>query len=97
MLGWNLYTGLTKDLEARLREHELGAHPASYTFRRRPVKLVWSIVTESYQEAFQLEHQIKGWSRAKKEALIRDDIDGIHEIVKMEREKRERNKKRMSR
>ena len=64
------YTGLTKELEARLREHELGAHRDSYTFSRRPLKLVWSIVTNSYKEAFQWEHQIKGWSRKKKEALI---------------------------
>ena len=86
------YTGLTKDLEARLKEHELGAHTESYTFSRRPVKLVWSIVTESYQEAFRWEHQIKGWSRAKKEALIRGDVDGIHDIVKEERVKREKKK-----
>jgi len=90
------YTGLTKELEARLREHELGAHRDSYTFSRRPLKLVWSIVTNSYKEAFQWEHQIKGWSRAKKEALIRGDIDAIHGIVKTEREKRERNEKGMS-
>ena len=87
------YTGLTKDLDARVKDHENGAYPESYTFSRRPVKLVWSIITESYQEAFQWEHQIKGWSRAKKEALIRGDIDGIHEIVKEERAKRERVKK----
>jgi putative endonuclease len=91
------YTGLTKDLEARVREHEMGAHPESYTFSRRPVKLVWSIMTESYREAFQWEHQIKGWSRAKKEALIRGDIDRIHEIVKEEGSKREKNKKKLSR
>jgi putative endonuclease len=88
------YTGLTKDLEARVREHEIGAHPESYTFRRRPVKLVWSILTETYPEAFQWERQIKGWNRAKKEALIRGDIDGIHEIVKQERTKREGSKKK---
>jgi predicted GIY-YIG superfamily endonuclease len=91
------YTGLTKDLEARLKEHERGAHVESYTFGRRPVKLVWSITAESYQEAFRWERQIKGWSRAKKEALIRGDIDGIHAIVKEERVIRERNKKRASR
>jgi len=86
---------LTKDLEDRVHEHEIGAHPKSYTFRRRPVKLEWSIVTESYQEAFQWEHRIKGWSRAKKEALIRGDgdIEGIHEIVKSERKQKEQNKK----
>jgi predicted GIY-YIG superfamily endonuclease len=46
---------------------------------------VWSILAESYQEAFQWEQRIKGWSRAKKEAVIRGDIEGIHEIVKKER------------
>lgn len=88
------YTGLTKELDARVQEHQSGARPESYTFSRRPVELVWHEVVESYQEAFQWEHQIKGWSRAKKEALIRGDIDGIHEIVKSERKQREQNKKK---
>lgn len=91
------YTGLTKDLDGRVCEHETGMHPEAYTFRRRPVKLVWSVVTESYQEAFQWEHRIKGWSRAKKEALIRGNIEGIHEIVKSERKQREQNKRKTSR
>jgi putative endonuclease len=91
------YTGLTKDLDGRVHEHETGARSDSYTFSRRPVKLVWNVVTESYQEAFQWEHRIKGWSRAKKEALIRGDIEGIREIVKAERKKREQNKKKPSR
>lgn len=91
------YTGSTKDLEGRLREHQTGAHPEAYTYSRRPVELVWSEVTESYPEAFQWEHRIKGWSRAKKEALIRGDIEGIHEIVTAERKRRDKNKKRESR
>lgn len=86
------YTGLTKDLDGRVHEHQTGTNPESYTFSRRPVKLVWSVITESYQEAFQSEPKIKGWSRAKKEALICDDIEGIHEIVKKERKQREQNK-----
>lgn len=91
------YTGLTKDLEVRVCEHETGMYPGSYTFSRRPVKLEWSMVVDSYREAFQWEHQIKGWSRAKKEALIRGDIDGIHEIVKSERKQREQSKRNVSR
>ena len=87
------YTGLTKDLDGRVLEHQTGAYPKSYTFGRRPVELVWRIVTDSYQEAYQWEHQIKGWNRAKKEALIRGDIIGIHEIVKTERKERESKKK----
>ena len=83
------YTGLTKELEARVQEHQMGIRRDSYTFARRPVELVWYEVVESYQEAFQWEHQIKGWSRTKKEALIRGDIERIHEIVKYERKRRE--------
>ena len=83
------YTGLAKELEVRVQEHQTGAHPESYTFSRRPVELVWYEIVESYPEAFQWEHQIKGWSRAKKEALIRGYIEGIHEIVKAERKRRE--------
>ncbi len=84
-------------MEGRLKEHQTGAHPEAYTFTRRPVQLVWSEVVETYPEAFQWEHRIKGWSRAKKEALIRGDIEGIHQIVKDERKRREKNKKQPSR
>lgn len=87
------YTGSAADLSQRLWQHEQGT-VSSYTYNRRPVKLVWSShVTERYSEALRWERQIKGWSRAKKEALIRGDFDGIHEIVKAEREQREKNKK----
>jgi len=86
------YTGSTKDLEGRLREHETGVHSDSYTYSRRPVKLVWSEITETYPEAFQWEHRIKGWSRAKKEALICGDLEGVHEIVKAERKRRDKNR-----
>jgi len=82
------HTGMTTELDARVQEHQTGAHPDAYTFHRRPVQLVWSEIVESYQEAFQWEHQIKGWSKAKKEALIRGDIEGTHEIVKAEREEK---------
>jgi predicted GIY-YIG superfamily endonuclease len=86
------YTGSTRDLDARIDEHQTGAHPDAYTFHRRPVELLWSEIVETYHEAFQWEHQIKGWSRAKKEALIRGDIKGIHEIVKNERKRRDKTK-----
>ena len=76
------YTGLTKDLDGRMHEHQLGAYPESYTFGRRPVKLVWSEVSESYPEAFHWEHQIKGWSRAKKEALIAGDWPAMQWLAK---------------
>jgi len=90
------YTGSTKDLDARVQEHQTGAHADAYTFNRRPVELVWNEIVETYPEAFQWEHKIKGWSRAKKEALIRGNIEGIHQIVKAERKRRDKNKKQSS-
>ena len=86
------YTGSTHDMQRRLFEHQEGLSPAAYTFRRRPVKLVWTEEVETLDEALLHEHQIKGWSRAKKEALIRGDCQAIHEIVRDERKRREKEK-----
>lgn len=89
------YTGSTDDIKKRLWQHEQGVEPSSYTFSRRPVKLLWtSEETQYYYDALRWERQIKGWSRAKKEALIRGEFDTIHEIVKAERKKRDQNIKR---
>ncbi len=89
------YTGSTSDVEKRVYQHQEGLIPGSYTFSRRPVKLLWcSEEVPRYSDALAFEHQVKGWSRAKKEALIRGDFKAIHEIVKAERKTREQNKKR---
>ena len=63
------YVGHTDDLEHRMAQHQTGA-VGGYTARRLPVALVWSESFLSREDAFAVEHQIKGWSRAKKEALI---------------------------
>ena len=92
----SFYIRLTTDLSRRLLAHESGFDPKSYTASRRPVKLVWAQEFPTHDEAFAFEYQIKGWSRAKKKALIEDDWDKIHQIVREERKKRE-NKKRKTR
>ena len=86
------YTGSTDDLNKRLSQHEQGVESSSYTYSRRPLKLVWaSEETQYYYDALRWERQIKGWSRAKKQALIRGDFDAIHKIVRAERKRREQN------
>ena len=70
------YVGQTDDLEGRLGAHESGLI-AGYTQNRRPVSLVWSQDFGERDEAFRAERQIKGWNRAKKDALIRGDWDGL--------------------
>ena len=70
------YVGHTDDLETRIGAHQSGLIPG-YTQRRRPIVLVWSQEFAERDEAFRAERQIKGWNRAKKEALIRGDRDAI--------------------
>ncbi len=74
------YTGLSNDLYKRIMQHETGLFPECYTFKRRPIKLVWQTRVEASKEATILEKQIKGWSRKKKEALINDDFDELKRL-----------------
>ncbi len=85
------YTGSTGDLERRLEQHRIGYFRKNYTRSRLPVELVWHQEFPAMHDAFVCERQIKGWTRAKKEALIRGDFGAIHAIVKKERKQREAN------
>ena len=63
------YVGHTDDIERRIAEHKQGMITV-YTRKRRPVRLVFAEEFPTRYEALSAERQIKGWSRAKKEALI---------------------------
>jgi putative endonuclease len=69
------------DLNRRIMEHQTGARPG-YTFKRRPVTLVWSEHFDRITDAIAAERQIKGWSRAKKEALIAGDWHRVQLLAK---------------
>jgi LAO/AO transport system kinase len=75
------YTGHTDELERRIGQHSAGEVPG-YTHDKRPVELVWSQETATREEALAAELQIKGWSRAKKEALIAGDWARVSELAK---------------
>ncbi len=75
------YIGHSDDLEKRIEEHNMRI-TEGYTSTRLPVKLVWSDSFVSRQEALERERQIKGWSRAKKKALIREDWEEISKLAK---------------
>ncbi len=66
------YAGHTDDLPSRIAHHHAG-RGSDYTARRLPVEMVWSQEFPSRIEALESERRIKGWSRAKKEALIAGD------------------------
>ncbi len=75
------YIGHTDDLEKRIAEHKSGLL-AGYTASRLPVKLVFSAQFNSRDDAFSVEHQIKKWSRIKKEALIKGDFKLLTKYAK---------------
>jgi len=66
------YTGHTDNLEKRIVEHQTG-EIEGYTSTRLPVTLVFADEFPTREEALARERQIKGWSRKKKEAMIRSD------------------------
>jgi putative endonuclease len=71
------YTGVTNDLRSPYQAHEQGIDPRAYTYERRPFKLLYWEIHDSPLEAIAREKQIKGWSRAKKRALIEGDLDKL--------------------
>ena len=70
------YVGHTDDLERRIGQHQAG-DVEGYTRQRRPIELVWAQETATREEALAAELRIKGWARAKKEALIRGDWKAV--------------------
>ncbi len=89
----SFYTGSTKNLERRLKEHQ-GGHldtttssslddrGANYTKKRRPVKLVYYEEYSRIDEAFYREKQVQGWSRKKKLALIEGKPELLPQLAK---------------
>ncbi|MFO0990672.1 MAG: GIY-YIG nuclease family protein [Hyphomicrobiales bacterium] len=69
------YTGSSRarEVDTRLSEHELASFAMAYTASRRPVTLVYTERFDLIVDAVAAERRIKGWSRAKKEALINGD------------------------
>ena len=75
------YVGSTWDLERRVGEHNLGLG-AEYTKRRRPVLLVWSSQVNRIDEAYRVEKQVQGWSRAKREALMEGRFEDLPALAR---------------
>jgi putative endonuclease len=67
------------DLASRIVQHQSGACPG-YTWSRRPVELVWSEHFERITDAIAVERKLKGWSRAKKMALLNADWSRVQSL-----------------
>ncbi|HEX9672328.1 MAG TPA: GIY-YIG nuclease family protein [Burkholderiales bacterium] len=75
------YIGHTDDLEVRMAHHHSG-QIRGYTSSRLPVRLVFSQAHDSRVEALAAERQIKGWSRKKKQAMIRGDWAEVSRLAR---------------
>ena len=84
------YTGLTNNVERRVKEHEEAFNPKSYTAKRLPVKLVYSERIKGPIDAMLAEKQLKNWSKKKKEALIRGELELLPLLSKKDFSKRKK-------
>jgi putative endonuclease len=74
------YVGSARgSLERRIFQHNAGAF-GGYTFTRRPVVLVYHEDFERITDAIAAERKLKGWSRAKKQALIAGDFEKLKRL-----------------
>ena len=73
------YIGHTDDIDRRIIEHTQGK-VSGYTKIRLPIKVVYVQDFGTRDEALIAERQIKGWSRKKKEALIKNDWEMIKKL-----------------
>src|ERR1019366_5158898 len=65
----SIYTGVTTDVERRVKEHNESKRGAKYTKTRRPVSLIKSFEVSTKSEALKMEYRIKQLSRAEKLAF----------------------------
>ena len=63
-----LYVGSARDLDERLKAHNDG-RGAAHTFKRRPVRLVYSEAFDSHDRALARERQLKHWSTERNKRL----------------------------
>ena len=75
----SFYTGHTEDLERRIGQHQNG-ELGGYTATRRPIRLAFAQEHPTREEALRTERQIKGWSRKKKVAMMRDDWMAVNRL-----------------
>jgi putative endonuclease len=74
------YVGSTRaTLEQRVAQHDAGTF-GGYTAKRRPVELVWHQEFQRITDAIACERQLKGWTRAKKEAVIGADWTTVRSL-----------------
>ena len=74
-----LYIGVTNHLERRVQQHKDGTG-SEFTTRYRVKRLVHYEETSDVRAALERERHLKGWTRARKVALIESMNPGWHDL-----------------
>lgn len=72
-----LYTGITNNLEKRLKEHREGKG-SKFVRARKPFELIKTLPCSTSRKARQLEYRLKKMKRAKKLEVLGIKVAGIH-------------------
>lgn len=80
------YTGVTNNLEVRFEQHKQGLFQNCYTYKKRPLELVYYQLFDGPVSAIAFEKKIKGWNRAKKTALINNNWEILKDLAKCNNE-----------
>jgi len=70
-----LYTGFTNDITRRFKEHQEGKNKNSFTYKRRPLELIFYQEFNDVEQAIYFEKKIKKWSAVKKLALANENFE----------------------
>ena len=81
----SIYTGQTENFDVRFAQHACGHFPRCYTFKRRPLTVLWLDAMGTRIEALAAERQVKGWTRAKKLALATGDWSLLAQLAQPRR------------
>ena len=79
--SYDIGSATDEDTPKRVDEQNAGVHQG-YTYSRRPVVLVWSEYFDRITYGIAAERQLKGCSRAEKEALIRSDWKTVSQFAR---------------
>lgn len=72
---------MTSNLEKRVKEHNSSySRGAKYLRAKKPVSLVYSEAYPDIKTAMNRELQVKKWTKAKKEALIKGDLELLKKL-----------------
>ena len=85
------YTGITNNISRRLEEHQSGLNKSCFTFKRRPVELIFQQEFNDVEQAIYFEKKIKKWSAKKKLALANMDYDLLQLLAQCRNESHSKN------